>query len=52
VQIFLKNWAHVLAGCGNVASAVDPMLDISRELRGKAGEVMSGDNTLMGCLKG
>ncbi|KAJ7439554.1 hypothetical protein B0H11DRAFT_1751876 [Mycena galericulata] len=37
--------------CGNVTSAVDPMLDISLELRGKAGEVMSGDNTLTGCLK-
>ncbi|KAJ7934429.1 hypothetical protein B0H13DRAFT_2491719 [Mycena leptocephala] len=37
--------------CGNVTSAVDPMLDISFELKGKAGEVMSGDNTLTGCLK-
>ncbi|KAJ7640045.1 hypothetical protein DFH06DRAFT_1283771 [Mycena polygramma] len=37
--------------CGNVTSTVDPMLDISLELRGKAGEVMSGENTLTGCLK-
>ncbi|KAJ7735623.1 hypothetical protein DFH07DRAFT_843427 [Mycena maculata] len=37
--------------CGNVTSTVDPMLDISLELRGKAGEVVSGDNTLAACLK-
>ncbi|KAF8193930.1 hypothetical protein K438DRAFT_1828278 [Mycena galopus ATCC 62051] len=37
--------------CGNVTSTVDPMLDISLELRGKAGETVSAENTLTGCLK-
>ncbi|KAG9316072.1 hypothetical protein JVU11DRAFT_3740 [Chiua virens] len=37
--------------CGNVNSTVDPMLDISLELRGKGGEVASGENTLAGCLR-
>ncbi|KAJ7881755.1 hypothetical protein B0H14DRAFT_2340180 [Mycena olivaceomarginata] len=37
--------------CGTVNSTVDPMLDISLELRGKAGEVAPGENTLTGCLK-
>lgn len=36
--------------CGNVTSTVDPTLDISLELKGKAGE-MVGDNTLEGCLR-
>lgn len=37
--------------CGNTTSTVDPMLDISLELRGKAGEVPGGENTLAGCLR-
>ncbi|KAF7344818.1 Ubiquitin carboxyl-terminal hydrolase [Mycena venus] len=37
--------------CGNVTSTVDPMLDISLELRGKASEAVSSENTLTGCLK-
>ncbi|KAH7928110.1 cysteine proteinase [Leucogyrophana mollusca] len=37
--------------CGNVTSTVDPMLDISLELKGKTGEAVSGDNTLAGCLR-
>ncbi|KAJ6524236.1 hypothetical protein DFH09DRAFT_1264332 [Mycena vulgaris] len=37
--------------CGNVTSTVDPMLDISLELKGKAGEGASGENTLTACLK-
>lgn len=37
--------------CGNVTSTVDPMLDISLELKGKGGEVSSGENTLAGCLR-
>ncbi|RDB25874.1 Ubiquitin carboxyl-terminal hydrolase 22 [Hypsizygus marmoreus] len=37
--------------CGNVTSTVDPMLDISLELRGKGGEVTSGENTLAACLR-
>ncbi|KAF7354378.1 Ubiquitin carboxyl-terminal hydrolase [Mycena venus] len=37
--------------CANVTSTVDPMLDISLELRGKAGEAVSNENTLAGCLK-
>ncbi|KAI9566917.1 hypothetical protein HD554DRAFT_1077339 [Boletus coccyginus] len=37
--------------CGNMTSTVDPMLDISLELRGKGGEVGSGENTLAGCLR-
>jgi len=36
--------------CGNVTSTVDPMLDISLELKGKGGEICS-DNTLAGCLR-
>ncbi|KIJ62909.1 hypothetical protein HYDPIDRAFT_93550 [Hydnomerulius pinastri MD-312] len=37
--------------CGNVTSTVDPMLDISLEIRGigKGGD--SGENTLAGCLR-
>jgi ubiquitin carboxyl-terminal hydrolase 22/27/51 len=34
-----------------VTTTVDPMLDISLELRGKGGEIVSGDNTLAGCLR-
>ncbi|KAK7013991.1 ubiquitin carboxyl-terminal hydrolase [Favolaschia claudopus] len=37
--------------CGNETSTVDPMLDISLELRGKPGEVAAGENTLTTCLK-
>ncbi|KAJ6615868.1 hypothetical protein B0H10DRAFT_2039331 [Mycena sp. CBHHK59/15] len=37
--------------CSNVTSTVDPMLDISLELRAKAGEVAAGENTLAACLK-
>ena len=37
--------------CGNTTSTVDPMLDISLELRGKGGEVSGGENTLAGCLR-
>ncbi|KAJ2926938.1 hypothetical protein H1R20_g10145, partial [Candolleomyces eurysporus] len=36
--------------CGNTNSTVDPTLDISLELKGKAGETV-GDNTLEGCLR-
>ncbi|KAH7911361.1 hypothetical protein BJ138DRAFT_1135452 [Hygrophoropsis aurantiaca] len=36
--------------CGNVTSTVDPMLDISLELKGKSGGA-SGENTLAGCLR-
>ena len=34
-----------------MTSTVDPMLDISLELRGKGGETGSGENTLAGCLR-
>lgn len=34
-----------------MTSTVDPMLDISLELRGKVGEVGGGENTLAGCLR-
>ncbi|KAF5326836.1 hypothetical protein D9619_004989 [Psilocybe cf. subviscida] len=37
--------------CGNVTSTVDPMLDISLELKGKGGEVASAENTLAACLR-
>jgi len=37
--------------CGNVTKTIDPMLDISLELKGKGGEIVSGDNTLAGCLR-
>lgn len=37
--------------CGNVTSTVDPMLDISLELKGKGGEIVSGENTLAACLR-
>ncbi|KIK98025.1 hypothetical protein PAXRUDRAFT_824336 [Paxillus rubicundulus Ve08.2h10] len=36
--------------CGNTTSTVDPMLDISLELKGKSGEV-GAENTLAGCLR-
>ncbi|KAF8872581.1 cysteine proteinase [Infundibulicybe gibba] len=36
--------------CGNVTSTVDPMLDISLELKGKGNEVVS-ENTLAACLR-
>ncbi|KAJ7471011.1 hypothetical protein FB451DRAFT_1472862 [Mycena latifolia] len=41
----------VCGRCSNVTSTVDPMLDISLELKGKAGEGASGENTLTACLK-
>lgn len=37
--------------CGNVTSTVDPMLDISLELKGKTGELVNGENTLAACLR-
>ncbi|KDQ59150.1 hypothetical protein JAAARDRAFT_715565 [Jaapia argillacea MUCL 33604] len=37
--------------CGNVTSTIDPMLDISLELKTKSGEVATGENTLATCLK-
>lgn len=38
--------------CGNVTTAVDPMLDISLELRGKGGAGTSGEeNSLTACLQ-
>jgi ubiquitin carboxyl-terminal hydrolase 22/27/51 len=37
--------------CGNITSTVDPMLDISLELKGKGGEVSSAENTLGACLR-
>ncbi|KJA25025.1 hypothetical protein HYPSUDRAFT_37935 [Hypholoma sublateritium FD-334 SS-4] len=37
--------------CGNVTSTVDPMLDISLELRGKGGEAVPVENTLGACLR-
>ncbi|KAJ7728518.1 hypothetical protein B0H16DRAFT_1588885 [Mycena metata] len=43
----------ICARCGNVNSTVDPMLDVSLELRAKVGEapVAAADNTLVGCLR-
>ncbi|KAF9223270.1 cysteine proteinase [Gyrodon lividus] len=37
--------------CGNTTSTVDPMLDISLELKGKSGEVGVGENTLAAYTK-
>ncbi|KAG5641869.1 hypothetical protein DXG03_004093 [Asterophora parasitica] len=37
--------------CGNVTPTVDPMLDISLELKGKGGEANPGENTLAACLR-
>ncbi|KAF9483191.1 cysteine proteinase [Pholiota conissans] len=37
--------------CGNVTTTVDPMLDVSLELKGKGGEVASAENTLGACLR-
>ncbi|EPQ54170.1 cysteine proteinase [Gloeophyllum trabeum ATCC 11539] len=37
--------------CGNVTATIDPMLDISLELKGKGGGDSGGDDTLLGCLK-
>ncbi|KAJ7070002.1 hypothetical protein C8F01DRAFT_977061 [Mycena amicta] len=38
--------------CGNVTTTVDPMLDVSLELRGKAGETYgNAENTLSACLR-
>ncbi|KAG6372247.1 hypothetical protein JVT61DRAFT_8049 [Boletus reticuloceps] len=37
--------------CGNTTSTVDPMLDVSLELRSKGGEGSGGENTLAGCLR-
>lgn len=34
------------ASCGAVSSAVDPMLDISLDLRSKAGVLIEGENSL------
>jgi len=36
--------------CGNTTTTIDPVLDISLELKGKAGEAASGD-TLSACLR-
>ncbi|KAH8118181.1 cysteine proteinase [Phellopilus nigrolimitatus] len=38
---------HACARCGAVSSKVDPILDVSLQLRGKGAE----DNTLAGCLR-
>ncbi|KAF8124813.1 hypothetical protein EV363DRAFT_1403077 [Boletus edulis] len=37
--------------CGNTTSTVDPMLDVSLELKAKGGEGGGGENTLAGCLR-
>ncbi|KAF8629978.1 hypothetical protein AX17_005543 [Amanita inopinata Kibby_2008] len=37
--------------CGNITSTVDPMLDISLELKGKGGEILPGENSLAACLR-
>ena len=39
--------------CGNVTTTVDPMLDVSLELRGKGSSelITAGENTLAGCLR-
>jgi ubiquitin carboxyl-terminal hydrolase 22/27/51 len=37
--------------CGNVTTTIDPILDISLELKGKGGEMVTADNTLAGCLR-
>ncbi|KAF8628559.1 hypothetical protein AX15_003826 [Amanita polypyramis BW_CC] len=38
--------------CGNVTTTVDPMLDISLELKGKAGgDTASAENSLAACLR-
>lgn len=37
--------------CGNMTSTVDPMLDISLELKGKGGEAGGAENTLAACLR-
>ncbi|KAL0945494.1 hypothetical protein HGRIS_000980 [Hohenbuehelia grisea] len=37
--------------CGNVTSTVDPMLDISLELKRKAGDTVAAENTLAACLR-
>lgn len=34
------------ASCGAISSAVDPMLDISLDLRSKAGVLIEGENSL------
>lgn len=37
--------------CKNVTTTVDPILDISLELKGKGGEIASGENSLAACLR-
>ncbi|KAF8344708.1 hypothetical protein F5887DRAFT_969390 [Amanita rubescens] len=37
--------------CKNVTTTVDPILDISLELKGKGGEIGSGENSLAACLR-
>ncbi|KAF6756816.1 hypothetical protein DFP72DRAFT_963469, partial [Ephemerocybe angulata] len=38
--------------CGNTTSTIDPMLDISLELKGRQGQAeASGENTLQACLR-
>ena len=34
------------ASCGAISSAVDPMLDISLDLRSRAGVLIEGENSL------
>jgi hypothetical protein len=34
------------ASCGAISSAIDPMLDISLDLRSKAGVLIEGENSL------
>ncbi|KAF9048837.1 cysteine proteinase [Panaeolus papilionaceus] len=37
--------------CGNITSTIDPMLDISLELKSRTGEAPSSENTLGACLR-
>ncbi|TFK22778.1 cysteine proteinase [Coprinopsis marcescibilis] len=37
--------------CGNTTTAIDPILDISLELKTKGGDLASAENTLAACLR-
>jgi ubiquitin carboxyl-terminal hydrolase 22/27/51 len=37
--------------CHNVTSTIDPILDISLELKGKGGDIATAENTLGACLR-
>ena len=37
--------------CKNITTTVDPILDVSLELKGKGGEIASGENSLAACLR-